>query len=175
VRILRNLLAVILGFVVLLSASAECFAGSIPEDLLYFDSSQIYFGKVKSVDYDNKNITIVQYKNIKGGEFSEGKEIMYDKYCFLGSDVFSKDEIYLCGYFDKYNPLNIWKVSSIEPKSLRILECDNDSMSRRIEEYLNTGKFAEKEKERKEKNEKLCISSIMSCIETLKTLGGILG
>ncbi len=171
---MRKLLTVILGFVILASASIDCFAGDVPEVLLNFDSSQVYFGKVKSVDYDNKRITIAQYKNIKSGEFSEGKEIVYNKYVFCksGSDVFSKDRMYLCGYSDENNPLHIWKVSSIEPESLSILESDN-GMARRLEEYLNTGKFAEKEKERKEKCEKLFISSIMLYIETLKTLGGI--
>ncbi|MDY3928660.1 MAG: hypothetical protein SOZ34_04760 [Clostridia bacterium] len=112
------------------------FAGSVPEDLLYTDYAEVYFGEVKSVEGDR--ITVIQRKNIKGA-FEEGRTIEYQKFAFTKNPKVG--EIYLCGYFDENNPLDIWQVTSLDTASLKIL--NDDDMSKRMQKYLNDGLFDE--------------------------------
>lgn len=126
---------------IFLLISAVCYAGSIPEDLLYDDSTQVYFGKVKNVDGDS--ITVIQQKNIKG-EFTQDSELTYKRFVFTNSPKVGTT--YLCGYYDKNNPLYVWDVTSLDTKTLTIK--NTDSMSKRMQKYLNDGKFEEKEKEK---------------------------
>lgn len=138
---MKKLLLCILSLVAILSASTVCFAGDIPESLLGDDDSQVYFGEVKSVD--GNNITVIQYQNIKG-EFSEGCEIIYTDFDFTLSPKVG--EVYLCGFIDENNPLYIWEVNSLDTKELKLTSTID--MSKRMQEYLNEGKFEEKEEER---------------------------
>lgn len=138
---MKKLLLCILSLVTFLSVSAVCFAGDIPETLLGDDESQVYFGEVKSVD--GTNITVIQFQNIKG-EFSEGSEISYTDFDFTPSPIVG--EVYLCGYIDKNNPLYLWEVTSLDTKQLKLTS--TIEMSKRMQEYLNDGKFEEKEEER---------------------------
>jgi len=121
--------------------SVLCYAGDVPEGLLNTDSSQVYFGEVKSIE--ENSITVIQKKNIKG-EFSENKEYTYSDYVFTDSP--EAGEVYLCGFYDENNPLYIWEVTSLETDSLEIK--NTDDMSKRMQKYLNEGKFEEKEAER---------------------------
>ncbi len=129
------------SIIVLLSATTVCYAGSVPEDLLISDSSYVYFGEIKNVDGDN--ITVIQKENIKG-EFEENREITYPEFTFIDSPEIG--ETYLLGYFDENNPLYVWEVTSLTTKTLEIKTTDD--MSKRMQEYLNNGKFKEKEAER---------------------------
>ncbi len=176
---MRKLFAVIMGIIVLVYSSVVCYCGDIPEALLEMDSSMVYFGRVKNVNAES--ITVVQCKNIKG-DFFEGRELTYYRKYGLMKPVYGVDnpiegEIYLCGYTDNNNPLHMWKVSGMEPESL-VVESDND-MARRLMEYLNKGKFAEKEKERllnieKKEKESLLSVSVDACGAVLKVLGGFM-
>jgi len=121
--------------------AVTAYAGDIPESLLWEDCAQVYFGEVKHVD--GKTITVVQYKNIKG-DFAEGREIAYSDFVFTDSP--KAGEIYLCGFLDENNPLYIWEVSSLDTKTLKIKR--DDDFAKRMQEYLNSGQFEEKEKER---------------------------
>lgn len=177
-KIMRKLFAVVMGIIVLVYSSVVCYCGDIPEALLETDSSMVYFGRVKNVN--DESITVVQCKNIKG-DFFEGRELTYRKYGLMktvyGVDNPVEGEMYLCGYTDDNNPLNMWKVSSMQPENL-VVESDND-MARRLNEYLNSGKFAEKEKERllnaeKKEKESLLNLSIDACGAILKVLGGFM-
>lgn len=175
---MRKLFATVMGVIVLVYSSVVCYCGDIPEGLLELDSSMVYFGRVK--DIDDESITVVQCKNIKG-DFFEDRELTYRKYGLMkpvyGVDNLVEGEIYLCGYIDNNNPLYMWKVSSMEPESL-VVESDNN-MARRLQEYLNSGKFDEKEKERLlniEKNKRVSLLnvSINACGAVLKVLGGFM-
>ncbi len=143
---MKKLFMAIIIFAVTAFMTSVCFAGDIPETLLYDDLSTVYFGIVKSINYENKSISVIQYKNVKG-EFYKGKEIKYNNYYFINPvsevKIPVENEIYLCGYTDENNPLYIWKVSGTETESLTV-ECD-DNMSKRLQEYLNEGRFTEKE------------------------------
>lgn len=138
---MKKLLYIIVGMLIFLSISTVCYAGSVPEGLLYDDSTQVYFGKVKNVDGDS--ITVIQQKNIKG-EFTQDSELTYKSFEFTNAPKIGTT--YLCGYFDENNPLYVWDVTSLDTKTLTIK--NTDSMSKRMQEYLNNGKFEEKEKEK---------------------------
>lgn len=138
---MKKLFLCVMCMFILLSISTVCYAGDIPESLLGDDSSQVFFGEVKSVD--GESITVIQHQNIKG-EFSKDSEITYTEFAFTDSPKIG--EIYLCGFFDENNPLYVWEVSSLETKNLQIT--NTDDMSKRMQEYLNDGKFEEKEEER---------------------------
>ncbi len=113
------------------------YAGDIPETLLLKDYP-VYFGEVKSIDGDT--ITIIQIENIKG-KFQENSEITYTDYIFTDSP--NVGQIYLCGYIDENNPLYIWEVDCYDTATLKITNTDN--MSKRMQEYLNSGAFDEAE------------------------------
>lgn len=138
---MKKLLICVFSIAVLLFTTIACYAGDIPETLLFCDSCQVYFGEVKSIEDDT--ITVIQKQNIKG-DFLENREITYQEFAFTISPEIG--ETYLCGYFDENNPLYIWEVTSLEPKTLKIE--NTDDMSKRMQEYLNDGKFEEKEAER---------------------------
>ena len=126
---------------VLLLASTSCLAGDVPEGLLMNNTAEVYFGEIKSIEQNA--ITVIQKQSIKG-LFEEGSERTYSDFAFTGNPIVG--ETYLCGFYDEYNPLYMWEVTSFEPKTLQIKTTDN--MSTRMQEYLNTGKFEEKEQER---------------------------
>ncbi len=139
----KKFLAVIfISAAMMMQSVSICHAGSVPEDLLSEDGSQVYFGEVKSVD-DNY-ITVIQMKNIKG-DFLEGRELTY-KIFLYEEDLPKAGEVYLCGFFDDNNPLYRWSVTTLDTKTLEIKE--SDSMSERMQEYLNNGEFEKKEAER---------------------------
>ena len=123
----------------------KSYAGDIPETLLLKDYP-VYFGEVKSID--ENAITIIQIENIKG-KFQENSEITYTDYIFTDSP--NVGQIYLCGYIDENNPLYIWEVDCYDTASLKITNTDN--MSKRMQEYLNSGAFDETEEKLIEKQE----------------------
>ena len=130
-----------LCLVILLLTSTICLAGDVPEGLLMNNTAEVYFGEIKSIEQNT--ITVIQKQPIKG-LFEEGSERTYSDFAFTGNPTVG--ETYLCGFYDEYNPLYMWEVTSFEPKTLQIKTTDN--MSMRMQEYLNTGKFEEKEQER---------------------------
>lgn len=138
---MRKQLLYFIGLFIFLSTSTICYAGDIPETLLNNDSAYVYFGEIKSIH--NESITVTQYQNIKG-DFSEGRELSYEKFVFMGTPT--TGERYLCGFINENNPLYIWAVSSLDTKDLEIEA--KDDLSQRMQKYLNEGKFEEKEKER---------------------------
>lgn len=138
---MKKLLFYILSLFVLMSVTTVCYAGDIPETLLGDNSAQVFFGEIKNVD--EEIITVIQRQNIKG-EFSKDSEITYNSFSFTASPKLG--EIYLCGYVDENNPLYVWEVTSTETKSLQI--SNTDEMSKRMQQYLNEGRFEEKESER---------------------------
>lgn len=138
---MKKLILFLMNFLIFLLIPSICYAGDVPETLLYDDSAYVYFGKIKSID--NESVTVIQYQNIKG-DFLKGRELNYERFVFDGT--LKSDEIYLCGFIDENNPLYIWAVSCLDTKDLKIET--KDSQSQRMQTYLNEGKFEEKENER---------------------------
>lgn len=145
--IMKKILLSLIALLMVLSAITVCYAGDIPESLLNSDSAQVYFGEISNID--GESITVIQRQNIKG-EFSEDSEHTYEEYIAQNPAV---GETYLCAYLNEYNPLYIWKVSSLNLNDLEIAGATEYSMAQRMQDYLNDGTFTEKEQERQAKLE----------------------
>lgn len=140
---MKKILLSLISLMFIVSLTMVCYAGDIPESLLDTDSSQVYFGEIKSIDGDR--ITVIQRQNIKG-EFSEDSEHTYEKFLAQTPAV---GETYLCAFLNEHNPLYIWEVSSFELSNLKIVGAEEGSeMIQRMEKYLNDGTFTKKEQER---------------------------
>lgn len=149
---MKKYISIMFILIACLLTTVPAYAGSIPEDLLGEDYAQIYFGEIKSIvpNGGDSTVTIVQKQNIKG-EFTEGTEYVYDNVSFFSGDTPEAGKIYLCGYFDENNPIYIWETSSLDTKTLKILNKTGGGMDERMEEYLNSGLFDEAEQTRLEK------------------------
>ncbi len=128
-------------FTMLLTVS--CFGGDVPDELLFTETAQVYFGKVVSID--GEKIAFSQTKKVKGA-FTEGNILVYEKFSLFGGGTPKTDEIYLCGAVDKSNSLYVWKTTGTDTKNVKI--SSDDSMSKKMEKYLNDGEFDKKEQER---------------------------
>lgn len=135
---MKKRLSFFISLIIFFSMTTICYAGDIPEALLYNNDTQVYFGEVKYVD--NNTITVIQRQNIKG-EFIKDSEITYTEFIFTDSPQIG--EQYLCGFLDNNNPLYIWEVNNLDTKILDIK--NTDDMSQRMEKYLNNGLFEENE------------------------------
>ena len=138
---IKAIVSGILFIILSVSAAIICYAGSIPEDLLYYDYAQVYFGEVAKTNGDA--ITIIQRKNIKG-PFTANQETTYQSYIFAAAP--KAGQTYLCGYFDENNPVCMWETTTFEPDTLKIKSADE--MSQRMQKFLNQGLFEKKETER---------------------------
>lgn len=151
---MKKYISIMFILIACLLMAVPAYAGSIPEDLLSEDFAQVYFGEIKSVtpNGEDSTVTIVQKQNIKG-EFTTDKEYVYNDIGFFASDTPEPEvgKIYLCGYFDENNPVYIWETSSLDTKTLKILNKTGGGMEERLEEYLNLGLFDEAEQKRLEK------------------------
>ena len=144
---MKKILLSVITLLMALSAVTVCYAGGFPESLLNSDSAQVYFGEIS--DIDGESITVIQRQNVKG-EFSKDSEHTYEKYIAQSPAI---GETYLCAYLNEYNPLYIWEVSSMNLNDLEIVGATENSLTQRMQDYLNDGTFTEKEHERQEKLE----------------------
>lgn len=144
---MKKLRACVVCLLMGLALTGVCYAGDIPESLLYYDDAQTYFGEVKAVG--EKSITVIQRQNIKG-EFTQDDEITYKSFEFTESPEVG--EWYLCGFLNDDNPLSVWKVTGFDPATLEIEPTQAFALT--MQTYLNEGEFAKKEEERLEKRVK---------------------
>lgn len=154
---MKKIFTILLTFFIIFTNIIICFAGDVPEGLLYNSTAQVYFGELKSIE--GETLTVIQKKNVKG-EFEEGKEYTYQEYINFSSVSGTKaehlkvGETYLCGYYDDVNPLYVFITKGDDPKTLKIVNAyyiSYDSMAARMQEYLNNGDFEKAEQERIEK------------------------
>lgn len=149
---MKKIFSVLLVALIFLSFSASiAFAGSIPEDLLYDDCSQVFFAKV--VDYDlveeHSEIKVIPVKSIKGDVTLESETVYY-RINPTGIFALKKGYTYLFAYLDEHNPTYIFRVSDYDTKILKLIDVNDDNnMWKRFENYLNEGKYEKAEKKRK--------------------------
>ena len=115
---------------------STCFAGDVPEGLLCNENALVFFGEVQAIDTDKIVVTVTE--NIKGNA-EAADEYTYAEWAFTQDLVVG--EVYLCGYYDENNPLYIWEITEQNAETLKIK--NTDDMSKRMEQYLNNGDFAE--------------------------------
>lgn len=118
------------------------YAGDVPESLLYNDNSKVFFGKV--VECEGRHVVVEQIKNIKG-EFQEGSLITHDRCTVMGMRYALVGKTYLCGLIDRHN-FYLWETDSMDTATLKL--ANTMGFSQRMQEYLNEGRFEEKEQER---------------------------
>lgn len=148
---IRSLLIVAMILIIGFTCAATGVAGDVPESLLHSDEALVFFGEVKEVETDK--IVVVVTENIKGTA-EVGGEYEYDEWAFTQEPEIG--QIYLCGYLDENNPLDVWQITGTNTETVEINHPDD--MSQRMEKYLNDGDFAEaqaKLMEKKRTEEKL--------------------
>lgn len=123
-------------------------AGSVPEDLLYYDGAKVFFGEVVK-SYDDGSMAVSPVKKIKG-DVRIGSKQNYDNVCVVGDFKVKDANVYLFAYYDDVNPVYMFSVTGYDTKTLRLKHAEG-SMWDRIEKYLNDGEFEKAEKERIDK------------------------
>lgn len=140
---MKKIVALLTVFIINLSCMSVCYAGDVPEALLYTDSAQLYFGKVMEVT--DASITIFPVKKVKG-DVEPDTAITYSQEIHGSKPQAGKT--YLFGYIDENN-LYFWITDTMEPKTLKLKNANG--MSLRLQEYLNNGDFEEAEEARQNK------------------------
>ncbi len=127
------------------------FAGSIPEDMLSDDKAQMFFAKLVSYSPNDDGETkanLIPTKIIKG-DVKLGESLWYDKSTKCGDFTVKIGDEYLFLYYDEHNPTYFLKTSTQDTKTLKF-QGTNGDMWKRLEQYLNEGKFEEAEIKRKQ-------------------------
>ena len=128
--------------------TSQITAGDIPETMLTQKDASTFFGKVLNIDGDK--ITVEQTKNIKG-EFEEGKEETYDRWHYSSAgnpEKLEPGKTYLIGKVNNNSEVYIWAFKNEDLDKIKILSTDD--MSKRLNQYLNEGKFTEENSDSEE-------------------------
>lgn len=151
---MKRLIMLLLSAVCILAVTSS-YAGDIPEGLLYYDQSEVYFGEVVKIDEDS--ITVIQRIHIKG-KFVQDREITYTRYRYWGDGRIlkpRKGKVYLIGKSDENN-ITFMETDGTDPATLKLTHITasaEGSMANRMQEYLNNGDFAEAEAKRAAREE----------------------
>ena len=148
---MKKIISLLCLTAIMLSMSITALAGSIPEDLLYEDSAQIFFAEVVYYhpDKENPDIEFSPVKKIKGDVKLGTKQIAYN-FNTVGDFKIKEGNVYLFTYFDENNPTDIFEVTSYDTSTLKLKNVQGD-MWKRFEKYLNEGRYLEAEQERLDK------------------------
>ena len=140
----------ILSFIVIFfTLESIAYAGSVPEDLLFSDSSKVFFGEIVDYHPEKEEIEVRVVKNIKGDNNPDSKET-FQKASPVKTEI-SVGKAYLIAYYDEVNPTYVFQVTSYDTDELKLSGASDYDMWQRFEEYLNEGKFREAEAERVKK------------------------
>ncbi len=143
---MKKLICAIITIGVIFSYAMTAFAGDIPESLLGSDKALVFFGEAVSYNAD-KSITVMPTQKVKG-DVEIGKELSYNEVITLGKFSIKKGETYLFGYYDENNPLTAFHTTSIDARTLKILDKSGGGQEERMQTYLNDGAFERAEVER---------------------------
>ncbi len=144
------------------------FAGSVPEDLLSSDESQVFFAKVEAYNTNNEkhDIEISPVKVLKGS-VNTGTEVIYNDPFAVGDFEIKTGEVYLFAYYDENNPTYIFETTINNDGKLELKGIQGD-MWDRFEQYLNEGRYDQDQiKQNEEDNAKQNIS-----LEETSAIGG---
>lgn len=128
---------------VLFMLQLSVLAGDIITPLLSEDSAQVYFGKIKNVT--DESVTVIQNKNIKG-EFERDREYTYERLDSITREPIKTGDIYLCTVYEPGNYLMIWKTTSTNTETLKVIS--DHTFAYDIQQALNNGLFENAEKKR---------------------------
>ncbi len=157
---------IIIVLIALLNISV--FAGSVPEDLLSSEESQVFFAKVEAYHLNNEknDIEISPVKVLKGN-VNTGTKVIYSDPFAVGDFEIKTGDVYLFAYYDENNPTYIFETTINEDGKLELKGAQGD-MWERFEQYLNDGQYEEAQiKQNEEENAKQNTSS-----EETSVIGG---
>ena len=145
----KRIITIIVILIIMISTrTTAVFAGSIPEDLLYYDKAQVFFGELVSVSADDETVTVLPTQKIKG-DVDIGAEQKYQKdVVALGRFIPKVGDIYLMGHYNDHNPLYLFRTTSTDQRTLTITNNTGSGMEERMQEYLNNGDFEKAEYKR---------------------------
>lgn len=148
---MRKVVAAVATILMLVMTSTFVYAGSIPEDLLTEDQTQIFFAEViyYQADEEASVIEFSPVKKIKGDVKLNSNQMAYN-FNTVGNFEIEEENIYLFTYFDENNPTDIFKATSTDTETLKLENIQGD-MWKRFEQYLNEGRYEEAEQERLER------------------------
>lgn len=154
---MKKIFCFIFMLTILISMSITAFAGSIPEDLLFEDGAQIFFGEVVSFepDGDIPYVEVIPTKKIKGDVIVDGSCYSWQRANAIGNIDIKVGNVYLFTYLDENNTTDIFEVTSYDTSTLELKNVEGD-MWKRFEINLRKGRYEEAEQARIERlNEKL--------------------
>ena len=132
----------ILVMVVILMVRFTAFAGDVPEGLLSEDGAKVFFAEIVSYNHlGNGDIQVIPHKTIKG-DVNEFEVMSFKQTSIVGNFIPMNKNVYLFAYFDENNPVYIFNATSYDTKTLKLEGAEGD-MWKRMEAYLNEGKFEE--------------------------------
>ena len=132
---MKKIIALVIMIVTMMLFSTNVFAGSIPDDLLFYDDAQLFFGEVISHDKSTNQITVIPTQKIKGDIYVGEKT--YKTFYFTGNKATPVNgETYLMVAFGEA-PLYICKISGADTRTLKIH--DDNTMWLIMQNYLNEG------------------------------------
>ncbi len=148
---LKKIIYLIIIVSLTLFRGITAFAGDIPESLLSEDKALLFFGELVSCDKSDESITItvLPTQKIKGDVNTEDSQTYYNVE-LVGRDGFTptEGETYLMAYYDQNNPLYVFRVTTVDTKTLTIEGIAGIDMWERMQGYLNEGAYEKKETER---------------------------
>ena len=147
---MKKIICLIVIFGIIFIFGTPALAGDIPEGI-FEDKALLFFGEVVSYNETDKTITVLPTQKIKGDVKINAVQ-SYEYGYPIGvyeSGYFPVDgEIFLMSYYDEYNPLYVFRITSTDTKTLEIEGITGDSMWAIIQTYLNEGVYEQKESER---------------------------
>ncbi|MBQ9737592.1 MAG: hypothetical protein IJV86_04245 [Clostridia bacterium] len=148
---MKKLISLICIGIILSSMSITARAGSIPEDLLHYDDAQIFFAEVVYYhpDKENPDIEVSPIEVIKG-DVKTGVKLTYFNPNTVGDFKVEEGNIYLFTYFDENNPTDIFTVENNDVSGIKLKNIEGD-MWKRLEQYINEGRYFEAEQERRQR------------------------
>jgi len=155
---MKKLIGLIGMIAILISMSAQVFAGDVPEALIYEDTAKVFLGTVENCTRKEipsapytviDSIEVVPTEKIKGDVEIGVKQTFTRCYSTI---EFKPGVEYLFGWFDNEN-VYIYEIESREGNQFKLVDSDKDNMISRLEENLNNGLFEKAENERLARSE----------------------
>ena len=140
---MKKMVTIITLVIIMLTSSLTAVAGDIPENLLYSDEAQIFFGEVLAYhpNKENPDIEVSQAAVIKCTVKEGTKQIYYGPFP-MGNFKIQEGKVYLFTYYDDANSTDIFEVTTYDTRTLKLKHVEGD-MWERFEKYLNEGKYGE--------------------------------
>ena len=162
---MKRLLIVLLTLIMF---AFPAVAGDIPESILYYDSAELFVGKVEGCSTTEHQSAPAEkfgiiYLDIMPsavfkGDLKTGISKRYTN-CDHIHILPEKDKEYLFGYIDENN-FYIWEIESFDGEKIQLKS--KHGMDKRLEEYINDGTVEEAEIKRRNVGNQMTFSEFLN-------------